>query len=594
MSTVAKAVAATLPLEQDQLDSLTALGQVLPPDALLWSSGYLAGIAAARASAQDAPTSPVATNAPRLTILFGSQTGNGQRLAEDLAVQAAQRSVNARVVNLSDYRPADIRREKAIALIVSTHGEGEPPDDAEALYDFLMSERAPRLESLVFSVLGLGDSSYAQFCQTGIDFDARLAELGATRLADRVDCDTDFAEPAAAWADVTLQAAANVATPVATAPILHAVKTPLFSAERPFASQLVVNQKITGRDSTKDVRHIEFDIDGSGLTYEPGDALGIHVANPPALVSELCEVLGLDSSAAVGDSTLAAALSDTFEITVASRAFVDRYAALTGNAELARLLEDDQRQTLAAYLAERQIVDIVREHPSLPTAAEFLACLRPLKPRLYSIASSPLVSNAEIAITVAAVRYEAYGRAHWGAASTHLADQRQPGDSVSIYVEPNPRFRLPTDPTLPIIMVGPGTGVAPFRAFLEHRDASGAGGDNWLFFGDRESREDFLYQLDWARYRKRGVLTRMDVAFSRDQTAKIYVQDRLREHGTDVFAWLQRGAHLYVCGDATSMAPDVHAALIDIVATGLGDDRAAAEDYVKQLKRDGRYQRDVY
>ncbi|MEM8981618.1 MAG: assimilatory sulfite reductase (NADPH) flavoprotein subunit [Pseudomonadota bacterium] len=594
MSTVANAAAATLPLEQSQLDALTTLGRALPTDALLWSSGYLAGMAAARSDVAESPPLPEGEQAPRLTILFGSQTGNGQRLAEDLAVQAAQQSVNARIVNLADYRPADIRRETAVALIVSTHGDGEPPDDAESLYEYLMGERAPRLDALMFSVLGLGDSSYAKFCQTGIDFDARLAELGGTRLQDRVDCDTDYEQAAAEWAGATLQAAAEYATAVDAMPTLHALSTARYDAARPFTAELVANQKITGRASSKDVRHIEFDIAGSGLTYEPGDALGVTAANPPALVDEFCTVLALDPSAAVGDTTVADALRESVEITVASRAFVERYTELTGAAELAQLLLDDQRTALAAYLSGRQIIDIVRDYPAQPDAAEFIACLRPLKPRLYSIASSPLASDSEVAVTIAAVRYEAHGHAHWGAASTYLADRREPGDTVSIYVEPNPRFRLPDDPTTPIIMIGPGTGVAPFRAFLEHRDASGASGDNWLFFGDRESREDFLYQIDWARYRKQGLLTRMDVAFSRDQAEKVYVQHRLREHAGDVYDWLQRGAHIYVCGDAQHMAGDVHDALLDIVAAGLGADQAAADAYLKALKRDGRYLRDVY
>ncbi|MEL7538491.1 MAG: assimilatory sulfite reductase (NADPH) flavoprotein subunit [Pseudomonadota bacterium] len=599
MSTPASKIPPALPLATEQLDALTALGKSMRPEALLWSSGYLAGLAAATGSAVTAPDAPAATQTEsdaQLTILYGSQTGNGQRLAEELAVQAAQRSVSARIVNMADYRAQEIKKETAVALIVSTHGEGDPPDDAEALYEYLHSDRAPKLASLNYTVLALGDSSYAQFCQTGIDFDERLAELGASRLHNRVDCDTDYAAAAEAWADATLTAANEHlgASSVRSVPTLHAVQSARYTAEHPLAAEVIVNQKITGRASTKDVRHVEFDLSGSGLEYQPGDALGVVVANPPVLVDEFCDVLSLDRDIDVDGTSLATLLSERFEITVASRAFVERYAELAGSDGLKALLADDAREQLVAYIADRQIIDIVREHPSSPDAARFVECLRPLKPRLYSIASSPLVSEDEVAVTVAAVRYEAFGRPHWGAASTHLADRTDVGDVLSVYVEANPRFRLPEDPAAAVIMIGPGTGVAPFRAFLEHRDATGASGKNWLFFGDRNSREDFLYQLDWARYRKRGLLTNMDVAFSRDQADKVYVQDRLREHAAELFAWLEEGAHIYVCGDASQMAPDVHEALLDVIAAGLGKGRDAAEDYLKTLRRAGRYQRDVY
>ena len=599
MSTPERNVAAALPLATEQAVRLTTFAAGLTPDELLWSSGFLAGMAAASGAALPAgATTPAVAAEPagRLTILYGSQTGNGQRLAEELAVQAAQRSVSARVVNMADYRVQDIKKETAVAIIVSTHGDGDPPDDAEALHEYLGGERAPTLDKLHFSVLALGDSSYPYFCKTGADFDTMLEAQGATRLGARVDCDLDYAEQARNWSDATLVAARELlGEPTAgAAPTLHAVPGTRFSADNPLPAEIVVNQKITGRGSSKDVRHLEFDITDAGLRFEPGDALGVIVANPPTLVDEFLDVLGLDGEARIDANDVRTLLGERYELTVASRAFVERYAALAASEALTALLTENAREQLAAYLAERQIIDIVREHPSQPTADAFIACLRALKPRLYSIASSPLVSADEVAVTVAAVRYEAFGREHWGAASTHLADRSAVGDVRGVYVEPNPRFRLPDDPSAPIIMIGPGTGVAPFRAFLQHRAASGADGRNWLVFGDRQSREDFLYQLDWARYRKQGLLTRMDVAFSRDQAEKVYVQDRLREQAADIRAWLADGAYLYVCGDASQMAPDVHDALVDILAAGDGGSREAGEAALKDLRRAGRYQRDVY
>lgn len=599
MSTAAashEALPAPVPGELE-LSRLRAAVSGFSTEYLIWSSGYLAGLAASPAAATDHNIATVQTGSPgRLTILYGSQTGNAKRIADEVAVRAATHSIASRVVSMADYRPQELKRETALLLIVSTHGEGDPPDDAEELHEFIGGSRAPRLESLRYSVLALGDSSYAQFCATGREFDERLAALGASRMVDRVDCDLDFEDAADKWGGEALDRAAEIVVTEAAprVPSLRAVTTPLYAAHRPFAAEIAINQKITGRDSAKDVRHMEFSIDGSGLRYTPGDALGVITANPPQLVEEILGLLHLDGQSALGESTLAEALSAQFEITVASVGFLERYAELSGSPQLTRLLRDDARDELVAYLDARQIVDVVREHPSTPAPAAFVACLRTLKPRLYSIASSPLTSPDEVAITVAAVRYDAFGTAHSGSASTHLADRSDIGSQLGIYVEENPRFRLPRDPAVPIIMIGPGTGVAPYRAFLEHREAEGATGENWLFFGDRHQRDDYLYQLDWARFRKNGVLNRMNVAFSRDQERKVYVQDRIREEGAELFAWLERGAHIYVCGDAAGMAPDVHQALLDVLHAVAGLTSEQAQSYLKSLKRAGRYQRDIY
>lgn len=605
--TAANANRAPAPLADEAVERLHGAVTGFSAEGLTWASGYLAGLAAAAGGAAAEPAASPAGEADAgltLAILYGSQTGNGRRLAEALAESAATRGIAHRLIDMADYRERDLKRERLAVFIVSTHGEGDPPDDAEALHEFLSAERAPRLEQLSYGVLALGDSSYAQFCQTGRDFDARLEALGAKRIQALVECDLDYETPAAEWSGAVLEGAAELiaeSVPATTAvgssvrPILRAVPTPAYGPDRPFAAEVLANQKITGRDSTKDVRHIALSLEDSGIVYEPGDSLGVITRNPPALIEELIGTLALEpDSALAAGGTLAEALAERFEITGASVAFLERYAALEGAGALAEMLAPERRSELAAYLEARQVVDIVREHPVRVTADAFAGCLRPFKPRLYSIASSPLASPEEVHLTVANVEYQAFGRPHWGAASNHLSLRLEPGEPLGVYVEPNPRFRLPADDDAPVIMIGPGTGVAPFRAFLEQREAAGAKGRNWLFFGDRSLRDDFLYQLDWARFRKRGVLDRMDVAFSRDQADKIYVQHRMLECANELYAWLEQGAHVYVCGDAAAMAPDVHAALVEVAARAGGLDAEAAEDYVKRLRRDGRYRRDVY
>lgn len=584
------------PLTEERRERLESAVAGLSEAQLTWASGYLAGLAAAGQAPATVATAAAAT-APeaqrRLTILYGSQTGNGRRIAEAIQADAERRGLPSRTVSMADYRPAELRRETLLAVVVSTHGEGDPPDDAELLHEYLAGPKAPRLESLHYGVLALGDSSYAEFCRTGRDFDDRLSALGATRFGERVECDVDYDEPASRWREAVLESARERLgeTP---APRLHAVPSgqETATAAGPVTGEVVANQRITGRDSGKRVHHIEFAVEG--LAYEPGDSLAVVTRNPSAVVDAVLEHAGLDGDGVLTDGrVLAEALAADYEITKASAGFLERYAQATGAAALADLLDDANRSRLAAYLADRQVIDVLHDHPASLSAEEFVGCLRGLKPRLYSIASSPLASPDEVHLTVAAVEYEAYGRAHLGSASTALA-ALEVGQTLEVRLEPNPRFRLPADPAAPVIMIGPGTGVAPFRAFLEHREAAGATGRNWLFFGDRHFASDFLYQIEWARFRKQGVLARMDVAFSRDQAEKVYVQHRLRERAGDLYAWLEEGAHVYVCGDAKRMAPDVHAALVDVLseAGGLGSERA--QEYLRELRRAGRYQRDVY
>ncbi len=575
---------------QDALDGLTS-------DQLQWVSGYVAGLAAAQGTSEPAVIQPASDPSKTLTILYGSQTDNGRGVAEELAQEASARGLATNLVSLADYKPANIKRESFVSLVISTHGEGDPPDDAELFHEYLMSDKAPKLDDLKFTVLALGDSSYINFCQTGRELDSRLKELGAEQILPIVECDLDYEDPASRWSQDVIKSLPDELASAAEVSRLHAVKPVApYDKHRPFGAEVLTNQKITGAQSSKDVRHVELSLEGSGLSYEPGDSLAVIADNPPQLIEELLAALGFsgDEEVTIKDSTIPIrdALRTELEITAPSLAFLKSYADLAGSEELLELLESERQ--LAEYLDKRQIIDIVREFPATLSPADFAGVLRKLMPRSYSIASSPLANADEVHLTVAAVKYQAFGTEHWGAASTMLSDRIAEGDRVSVFVDANPRFRLPTDGQTPIIMIGPGTGVAPFRAFVEQRAELGASGKNWLFFGDRTFHSDFLYQLEWQRFLKRGILQRLDVAFSRDQADKIYVQDRIREHAADVWAWLQQGAVLYVCGDAKQMAGDVHDALIDVLVTQADYDAESAEDYLKDLRRAGRYQRDVY
>lgn len=585
------------PLDHDQAAKLDEALGGLTAAQLQWASGYAAGMAAANGASQRIAPAPEVDAANSLTILYGSQTGNGEQLAQELENRVRSKGFAVTRKSLADYKPAGLKRESLLAFVVSTHGEGDPPDDAELFREFLLSEKAPKLDKLKYSVLALGDSSYLNFCQTGREFDARLEELGATRIAAMVECDLDYDTDAARWADGILQKLPELIDAANPLPKLRAVVAPArHDKHRPFAAEVLTNQKITAGGSSKDVRHIELSLENSGLRYEPGDSLAVLAANPPALVQQFIDVLGLDGTTPVivrdKNLSLADALLHELEITGASLGFLKAWSVLAANDELGAVLQDKIR--LGELIETHQVIDIVRRFPAPVDAQVFVDSLRTLSPRSYSIASSPNANPDEVHLTVAAVRYDAFGSEHWGAASTHLADRIVEGDKLRVYVESNTRFRLPQDDAADIIMIGPGTGVAPFRAFVEERAERNSSGRNWLFFGDRQFHNDFLYQLEWQRHLRQGNLDRLDVAFSRDQAEKIYVQDRLAEQAADVFAWIESGAYIYVCGDAGQMAGDVDDALIDIVATHRGVGREAATAELKELRRNGRYQRDVY
>lgn len=598
---------AALPLPTDLLpegraDLLDRLTDGLGGEALWWLSGYAAGLARSRlpraVETALADASPIAAAPLRATVLYGSQTGNARRAAERVAARLGEAGLDARLVGAADYAVRELKAEKLLVIVISTQGDGDPPDDARAFVEHVLGPRAPKLDGLRFGVLGLGDTSYPKFCEVGRRLDARLAELGGERWLARGDADLDIDEVAAPWIDAAVEAARALAPArmLATVTPLRPATARAHDRDTPFAAPVLAVQRITARGAIRDVRHVELSLEGSGLSYEPGDALGLHVRNAVALVDEVLEVASLDGDHAVdlkGRSLpLREWLTSERELTRLARPFVARHAERSGDDALAALLGPGREAELARLLDGVQPVDLLRRHPAAWTADELVAALRPLTPRLYSIASSPLEVGEEAHLTVAHVRYDVDGRARHGVASGLLA-RSQPGDALPVFIERNERFRLPKEGSRDVLMIGPGTGVAPFRAFVQHRAHSGATGRNWLLFGAPRARSDFLYQLEWQQALKRGQLQRLDVAFSRDQAGKVYVQHRLREHGREVYAWLADGAHLYVCG-AVAMSKDVHAALVEIVATHGGRSVEDATAWLDALIAEGRYARDAY
>jgi sulfite reductase (NADPH) flavoprotein alpha-component len=582
------------PLNDDQYYLLQQFFSTLSPEQAAWVGGYVTGRVA-----KDLPALPSAADIADITILVGSQTGNGETLAEQLHSLAAGRGLKTTVKKMGDYKLPQLKAEKNLLVIVSTYGEGEPPDNARELVEYLFSKRAPSLKKMHFAVLGLGDSGYEFFCKTGIDFDRRLEELGATRIHPRVDCDVDYESSAEAWMDavlnvLSLRLEANSQTAEPAPPSV--ASSSVYSRKHPFPALLLENIVLNGRGSLKETHHLEFSLDGSGLSYEPGDVLGVYPTNAPDVIDALLQTLHFAGTEWVTlddgkEGFLYDALFRHYEITAITRPVMQKYALLANNQKLDQLLHDKQK--LNDYLYGREMIDLVTDFPSGELSPQaFVGCLRKLPPRAYSIASSLKQHPDEVHITVAAVRYQSHGRDRKGVGSTYLAERIDGDATIPVYIDRNNNFKLPADPDTPIIMIGPGTGIAPFRAFVEEREAIGASGKNWLFFGDQHFETDFLYQAEWLRYLKSGLLTRMNVAFSRDQEQKIYVHHLMAEYGKELYAWLQEGAHLYICGDGKCMAHDVHQELLNIVAAESGTDNA--EDYIADLQKTKRYQRDVY
>jgi sulfite reductase (NADPH) flavoprotein alpha-component len=610
-------------LNAEKTALLARLAEGLAPEELYWVAAWSAARAGqAQRGVRLADATPAAAaEAPRLTILYGSQTGNAKRLAEQLAARGESAGLPVRLVRADSYPQRELAKETHLAVVISTQGDGEPPDDARGFVEFLAGKRAPKLPGLRYAVLGLGDSSYPQFCAIGRQLDERLAELGATRFAPLGEADVDIDEVAVPWSGKALEQARETlgqAGPVpARSATVHALPTRgTHSREQPFAAAVLANQRIVSRESERAIHHVELSLEGSGLRYAPGDALGVWPTNPPALVEQWLEALRLDGAQEATHQgrtlPLAQWLSRERELTRLTRAFVAAHAAASGHADLMRVLRKENAAPFAELLATHQPIDLLRRYRAAWHADELVAALRPLTPRLYSIASSPrAVGEDEVHLTVAKVEYEAFGTPHWGAASAFLAAQEEDA-RVPVFVESNDRFRLPADDARDVIMIGPGTGVAPFRAFVQDRRETGARGRNWLIFGNRHFTRDFLYQLEWQEALKSGALHRLDLAFSRDgggarvksppmdgrgfaqDARKTYVQDRMREQGRELYAWIEGGAHLYVCGDANHMARDVHAALVDIAVAHGGHSPDDAKAWLADLLTQGRYARDVY
>lgn len=585
-------------LSPQQFQQVSGAVRGLSPAQLAWVSGYLSGLTHQFDTPDLLPVT--ASGTLKTTILYGSQTGNSKKVAEQLLARLQAQGAGAVLTNLKDYRPQQLKQEQRVVLVISTHGNGEPPDDARAFCNFLQAERAPRLDTLEYAVLALGDSSYEEFCQTGLLLDQRLAELGATRLLERVDCDVDFASTATQWQQ---QVAAK--TPAThTGNSIHFNLNPLvkqviqaseYTAENPFRAELLNSIVLTDTGSDKEVLHLELSLEGSGIAYQPGDILAVAFDNDPALVDEILKLTGLSRNTQVqsnGTTTdLYSALRHQRELTGITRRQLSSYAQLINHPELQTAAAD--KNAMQDWLYAADWLDVLREFAGKLSAQQLVDLLRPLQPRQYSIASSPTAHPDEVHLLVKRVEYTFQTRQHFGAASNWLA-RLQAGETASVHVKPNPHFKLPTDPQSKIIMIGAGTGVAPFRSFLFEREAQGIRGNSWLFFGEQHFRTDFLYQAEWQQLLGNGTLERMSVAFSRDQAEKIYVQHRLREEGASVWQWLQEGAHVYVCGDMNRMAKDVQQALVDIVATHSGRTAQEAVEWLEQLLAEHRYQRDVY
>lgn len=591
-------------LDANQLASLQQTVAGYSSLQLAWASGYLAAKSEQGHNAQIAPSAP-AVAAKTLTILYASQTGNAKGVASKLEQSAKAAGINVVLKNIADYKAKALKNESHLLIVASTNGEGEAPDDAIEFHEFLLGKKAPKLPNLSYSVLALGDSSYEFFCQTGKDFDERLKALGAKQVSPRVDCDVDYDSDCESWTasiveslkDELTQSSAGIA-PVIDLPTSGAESQ--YSKQNPYEAEFSLSQKITGRDSAKDVRHIEIDLGESGLTYQVGDALGVWFENDADLVADLIATLSLTGDEKVklkinGANqvfTLTDALTTQLEITQTAPAFVEFWAKISGDKALTEIAAD--KNTAREYAGDHQIIDVVKAAKTEIDPQFFVESLRKITPRLYSIASAQAEVEEEVHLTVGLVSFDTNGEPRTGGASSFLANRLEEGQKVRVFVEHNDNFRLPQSDDTPVIMIGPGTGVAPFRAFMQEREARDATGDNWMFFGDQTFTQDFLYQVEWQNYLKSGLLTRMDVAFSRDQAEKVYVQDRLKEQASDVFAWLERGAHLYICGDANRMAKDVHQTLVEIIQEHGKLSAEQAEDYLKSLRSNKRYQKDVY
>nr|WP_244638261.1 sulfite reductase subunit alpha [Agrobacterium fabrum] len=574
-------------------------------DQRAWLAGFLAGLHSRTAIGLETSVAAAAPEAAAsvLNILVGTQTGNAEALAMDIAAASRNQGMQPVVTALDDVSMESLGSMKRVIVVTSTYGEGEMPDNAQLFWEALAADSAPRLDEMNFAVLALGDTGYDGFCQAGKLIDTRFEQLGGRRMKTRIDCDIDFEDAAAAWIGEALPLALAVdggKEAAVTMPDIAAQPTRAksgWSRKNPYPATVGVNRRLSGSGSSKEIRHYEFDLRESGLDYEAGDALGVVPLNNPKLAGALLGHFGAvgDSQVAGLDRPVGDALLNIYEISTPSRELVAEIGKRAGHEELSHILANGDKEQLAAFLWSKDILDLLNlGGKPLFELAEFVTFLKPLQHRAYSISSSPLLAKDSVHLTIASVRYRAEGRERGGVCSTYLADRVEAGQSAGIFVSPNKAFRVPQDDNAPVIMVGPGTGIAPFRAFLQERQARGARGKNWLFFGDQHRQSDFIYENELGDMSRDGVLTRLDLAFSRDQAEKIYVQTRMRQNGKALYQWLEEGGYFYVCGDATRMAKDVDDALHSIISDEAGISAEAASDYVNRLKREKRYLRDVY
>lgn len=593
------------PLNEKQLKALNELTEASTPEQLIWLSGYLEGRLAGlngHSSSEsvlgaEPETEPVALM--NLTILYGSETGHSQALAEKLADKAAFKQVATKVSDMYDYDYNNLSEEENLAIIVSTHGEGEPPDMATDFYQYITGENAPDLQNLNFSVLALGDKSYKQFCKTGEDIYRACKDLGAFSITSLVKCDVDYEQDAEIWMNNFLMnltpAAPTVEEEQEETGEPAEVEQEEYSKKNPYMASVLEKMKISGDDSDKEVYHLELALDDSGLTYEPGDSVGIYAKNPDSLVEKILHFTGFDPDYKidlnVGEVTIKEALSHHLEITILTYDIIQKYFEKTKNPQVEKLLNDDK--LLDDYLFGHDLLDLLEDFPYEWNPNKLVEILRQLPPRLYSISSSQEYVGEEIHVTVAVVRYERKKRLREGACSSHLADTIEIDDQIPIYIEKNPAFKLPANGSK-IIMVGAGAGVAPYRAFLQHRESMGLKGNSWLFYGDRRFDSDFLYEVEWQKYLENNYLEKMDTAFSRDQKEKVYVQHKLLENQEEVFQWMEEGAYFYLCGDMKNMAKDVNKTLLEIIKNQGGISQEKAGEYIRKLKREKRFQSDVY
>ena len=571
------------------------------PEQRAWLNGFFAGVFS-RTAGDPAALATTPALAP-LTILFGSQTGTAEGLAKKMAKEAGRRGFAATVLDMAQTDIARLARERNLLVITSTYGDGEPPDNAKALHAALQAAGDRPLTTVRFSVCSLGDTNYARFCQCGKDLDASLERLGATRVTPRTDCDLDYDAPFTAWLDTALNALSltvgGALRPDVAPESGHKAppteEEPGYSKKNPFPAPVLTVRNLNGPGSAKEVNHVEISLEGSGLVYEAGDALGVYPQNCPALVADVLTALGCDGEEAVatpaGEMPLRRALTECYDL---GKPSTELLALLAPVGAALRRDESAESRDKPAPTPFHHVIDALMAAPAKPSPADLMARLKKIQPRLYSISSSPKAHAGQVHLTVGAVRYEKDGRPRKGVCSTFLAERGLAAAKVSVFVHANPGFRPPASGDTPMIMVGPGTGIAPFRAFMHERRASGAKGRNWLFFGDQKAAEDFLYREELAGLQETGVLTRLDLAFSRDQAEKIYVQHRMLEAAAELYAWLEQGAHFYVCGDAARMAKDVDAALHRVIEQAGGKSPEAAASYVQAMKAAKRYQRDVY